>query len=95
MLIGLRLGNFKPFAATQRLPIRPLTLIFGANSSGKSSLMNLQYGHEFLKTLMRAGYRHSDLITSQMTLLYTYTLFLIGRRDYQVEKFTSRNLMAR
>jgi AAA ATPase domain/Protein of unknown function (DUF3696) len=40
MLTGLRLGNFKAFAATQRLPIRPLTLIFGANSSGKSSLIH-------------------------------------------------------
>ena len=40
MLTGLRLGNFKPFATTQRLPIRPLTLIFGANSSGKSSLIH-------------------------------------------------------
>jgi predicted ATPase len=40
MLTGLRLGNFKPFAATQRLPIRPLTLIFCANSSGKSSLIH-------------------------------------------------------
>jgi predicted ATPase len=36
MVTGLRLGNFKPFAVTQRLPIRPLTLIFGPNSSGKS-----------------------------------------------------------
>jgi AAA ATPase domain len=40
MLTGLRLGNFKPFAATQRLPLRPLTLIFGPNSSGKSSLIH-------------------------------------------------------
>jgi hypothetical protein len=40
MLTALRLGNFKAFAATQRLPIRPLTLIFGANSSGKSSLIH-------------------------------------------------------
>ena len=40
MLTGLRLGNFKAFAETQRLPIRPLTLIFGANSSGKSSLIH-------------------------------------------------------
>jgi predicted ATPase len=40
MLSGLRLGNFKAFADTQRLPIRPLTLIFGANSSGKSSLIH-------------------------------------------------------
>ena len=40
MLTGLRLGNFKAFAETQRLPIRPLTLIFGVNSSGKSSLIH-------------------------------------------------------
>jgi len=26
MLTGLRLGNFKAFAETQRLPVRPLTL---------------------------------------------------------------------
>ncbi len=40
MLTALRLGNFKAFAETQRVPIRPLTLIFGANSSGKSSLIH-------------------------------------------------------
>jgi predicted ATPase len=40
MLTGLRLGNFKAFGETQRIPIRPLTLIFGANSSGKSSLIH-------------------------------------------------------
>lgn len=40
MLTALRLGNFKAFSDTQRVPIRPLTLIFGANSSGKSSLIH-------------------------------------------------------
>lgn len=40
MLAGLRLGNFKAFADTQHIPIRPLTLIFGANSSGKSSIIH-------------------------------------------------------
>ncbi|OGG47139.1 MAG: hypothetical protein A3F84_16955 [Candidatus Handelsmanbacteria bacterium RIFCSPLOWO2_12_FULL_64_10] len=40
MLTALRLGNFKAFAETQRMPIRPLTLIFGANSAGKSSLIH-------------------------------------------------------
>jgi len=40
MLTALRLGNFKAFADTQQIPIRPLTLIFGANSSGKSSLIH-------------------------------------------------------
>jgi hypothetical protein len=33
-LHGFQLGNFKAFADTQCVPIRPLTLVFGANSSG-------------------------------------------------------------
>ena len=32
MLTALRLGNFKAFADTQNIPIRPITLIFGPNS---------------------------------------------------------------
>jgi AAA15 family ATPase/GTPase len=39
-LTALRLGNFKAFAETQRLPIKPITLIFGPNSAGKSSLLH-------------------------------------------------------
>ena len=47
MLTSLRLGNFKAFAEPQSIPIRPLTLIFGANSSGKSSIIHsLLYAHE-------------------------------------------------
>ena len=37
---SFELGNFKAFAETQKIPIRPLTLIFGANSSGKSSVIH-------------------------------------------------------
>ncbi len=40
MLKNFHLGNFKAFAKTQHIPIRPLTLIFGANSSGKSSIIH-------------------------------------------------------
>ena len=40
MLTALRLGNFKPFAETQRLPMRPLAQIFGAGSAGKSCLIH-------------------------------------------------------
>ena len=38
MLREYRLTNFKAFGKTVTIPIRPLTLIFGANSSGKSSI---------------------------------------------------------
>jgi AAA15 family ATPase/GTPase len=40
MLTGLSIGNFKAFGETQHVPIKPLTLIFGANSSGKSSIIH-------------------------------------------------------
>ena len=39
-LTALRLGNFKAFADTQYIPLKPITLIFGANSAGKSSLIH-------------------------------------------------------
>lgn len=51
MITELRLGNFKAFADTQRIPIRPITLIFGANSAGKSSLIHgLLLAHHAMET---------------------------------------------
>ena len=39
MLREYQLTNFKAFGETVTVPVRPLTLIFGANSSGKSSIL--------------------------------------------------------
>ncbi len=47
MLTSLHIGNFKAFAETQNIPIRPITLIFGPNSAGKSSIIHsLALAHE-------------------------------------------------
>ncbi len=40
MITSLRLGNFKAFSDIQKIPIKPITLIFGPNSAGKSSLIH-------------------------------------------------------
>ena len=40
MLTAIRIRNFKAFVESQRIPVRPLTLIYGANSSGKSSVLH-------------------------------------------------------
>ena len=46
-LTELRVGNFKAFGPTQVIPIRPITLIFGPNSAGKSSIIHsLILAHE-------------------------------------------------
>jgi len=39
-LLSFGLARFKAFAEAQNIPIKPLTLIFGANSSGKSSVIH-------------------------------------------------------
>lgn len=53
MIRSLYLSNFKAFADTEGrpIPIRPITLIFGPNSAGKSSLIHsLLLAHEALNT---------------------------------------------
>lgn len=39
MMCSLRLQNFKAFGGMQHIPLRPITLIYGANSSGKTSIL--------------------------------------------------------
>lgn len=51
MIKNLFVGNFKAFAETQQIPLKPITLIFGANSAGKSSIIHsLALVHEALRT---------------------------------------------
>lgn len=40
MLTGITLQNFKAFKEPQFIPIKPITLVFGPNSAGKSSIMH-------------------------------------------------------
>lgn len=48
-LTSLELGNFKGIAARQRVDFAPVTLLFGANSAGKSTILHaLAYVHELL-----------------------------------------------
>ena len=48
---GLRIGNFKPFGPSQAMALRPLTLILGENSAGKSSIIqSLLYAKNAFQT---------------------------------------------
>ena len=60
MISAIELGYFKAFAHTQQIPIRPLTLILGPNSAGKSSLIHsLLLAHHAIKTGELDCYRTS------------------------------------
>lgn len=50
-LSELTVGNFKAFGDIQRVPLRPITLVYGANSAGKSSLLHsLLFAKHILET---------------------------------------------
>ncbi len=51
MITAIEIENFKGIGERQRIEFAPLTLIFGANSSGKSTIVHaLHYLREILKT---------------------------------------------
>jgi predicted ATPase len=73
-LRALRVGNFKAFADTQRIPLKPITLIFGPNSAGKSSFIHslalaheAQFGRE-KRSLARLDVHHTDVGGSAIDL---------------------------
>lgn len=50
-LCALRIANFKAFGRSQRVPLRPITLLYGANSAGKSSVLHaLALAHHAVET---------------------------------------------
>ena len=73
-LIALRVGNFKAFADTQRIPLKPITLIFGPNSAGKSSFIHsLALAHEAQfgrdkRGLARLDIHHTEMGGSSINL---------------------------
>ncbi|MDD5198393.1 MAG: AAA family ATPase [Terrimicrobiaceae bacterium] len=51
MISSFTISNFKAFGPAQTIPLKPITLIFGPNSAGKSSILHsLLFAHESLRT---------------------------------------------
>lgn len=47
-------------------------------------VLDLTNWHSFLNTLTAAGYRSKEMLTSSQTVLYAYSLFLIGKNQAHV-----------
>jgi hypothetical protein len=58
-------------------------------------VLDIQNWHDFLRTVNSAGYRRAEMISSQTALLYSYALFLIGKRDFGIDPHTLRNIIGR
>ena len=83
MLREYRLTNFKAFGETVTIPIRPLTLIFGANSSGKSSIF---------QSMLLLKQTLEEAKNPETALLLKGSLVDLGRyRDFVHRHETERN----
>jgi hypothetical protein len=68
---------------------------FAKLKEAQTYALDLTNWHEFMKVLLRAGYRGKSMLSSQNNLLYAYVIFLIGKRDYHVDPATLREVIAR
>jgi hypothetical protein len=68
---------------------------FEVLKAAQAKMLDLQNWSEFQKALLRAGFKSERMITSEGGLLYAYTMFLIGKYDFNVDFFTLKNIIAR
>jgi len=68
---------------------------FAVLKAAQADVLDLQNWHEFFKAVLRAGYRSSSMISSNMGLLYSNVLFLLGKRDFGLAGDELRDAIAR
>lgn len=79
----------KQFSAEQR------DAQFAVLREAQAYVLDLQHWHEFLKVIIRAGFRDQNMLSSINAVMYAYAMYLIGKRDFQVEAHSLREIIAR
>lgn len=57
--------------------------------------LDLNNWHEYLKCVRHAGFRSGRMVSSETALMYVYVLWLLGRREFAVERKRLREVIAR
>ena len=68
---------------------------FDVLAAAQDEVLDLTNWHEFLKCLRFAGFRGRKMITSDNTILFSYALWLIGRRDFGLDLPALRSAIGR
>jgi hypothetical protein len=61
----------------------------------QADALNLTHWHQFLSSLIGAGFRSSEMISSQNALLYAYAFYLIGRKRFSLAEHKLQKLIGR
>ena len=67
---------------------------FAALQEAQAQTLSLTNWHEFLKAVRRAGYRSRAMVSSENNLLFSYLMYLIGHRDYKLDRKSLREVIA-
>lgn len=67
---------------------------FALMRDGQKAALNLANWHHFMDALKLAGYRSEKMISSETTIIFSYVLYLIGLRDYNIDRVTMRQTVA-
>lgn len=68
---------------------------FAALKEAQEAAVDLTNWAEFLKSVTRAGYRSRAMITSENNLLFAYLMYLVGLRQFGVNRRRLREVIAR
>ena len=68
MLTAIEIENFKGFGKRQRIELAPITLLFGANSAGKSSFFHALFFLRDVFATGRANFEHLDFFSKSIDL---------------------------
>lgn len=68
---------------------------FVALDNAQQEVLKLTHWHEFLKCVERAGFRNRKMISSENALIYSYTMWLVGKTRFGLDYAPLRSIIAR
>ena len=79
-------GEFKPEKRDEQ---------FKLLRDAQEKVLDLKHWHQFFSSLVGAGFRSKELISSEITMLYAYVFYLIGKTQYNVAEHKLQSLIGR
>lgn len=67
---------------------------FALMRDAQSAVLNLANWHHYLDGLKLAGYRGQKMVSSEAAIIFSYVLYLIGIRDYSIDRTRMRQAIA-
>ncbi|MBC2834061.1 GmrSD restriction endonuclease domain-containing protein [Paragemmobacter straminiformis] len=68
---------------------------FEVLKNAQAEVLNLTNWHQFLSAIVGAGFRSSEMISSNNALLYAYAFYLLGRKRHGVDEHILQKLIGR